>query len=132
MRRNILTLATAAVFALFLTAGDASACLKLKKCGKPACAPAPVCEPVPVCEPAPIPCAAPVKKCHFSLPKLPKLNCHFKLPKISLCHKTAPVCETTPACGPAPCDTPIYATGQSYPTPAPQSYAAPQILSSGQ
>lgn len=125
MRSNILTLAIAAVFGLFLTAGDAQACHKKIRCA----APTPACVPAPVC--APVACAAPVKKCHFSLPKLPKMKC-FKMPKISLCHKSAPVCEAGPVCG--SCES--YPSAQSYSAPqsysSPQSYSTPQILSSGQ
>jgi hypothetical protein len=66
---------------------------------------------------------APVKKCHFSMPKicLPK----FHMPK--LCHKKA----CAPACAPAPCNScgevawaAPQAAAQSYPTS--QSLPVPQ------
>jgi hypothetical protein len=111
MRRSFLTLAAAAVFALFTTA-EASACHK--SCCQPACPPP--CPPPVVCyvpPPCPPPVCAPVcapKHC-FSMPKfhMPKFHCK-------------------PACAPAPCAptysyayapvaAPVYATGQGYSTP---------------
>ncbi len=92
MRRLILGLATAALFGF--AASDASACCHKKA----ACAPAPV-----ACE-APAPTCAPVKKCHFKLPKM-KFGCHKKA-----------ACAPAPACN--TCGETTYA--------APQAVAAPQ------
>ena len=93
--RNLKTLALAGVIGVFALASDASACHK-KKCACPAPAPVVVCAPAPVVE------CAPAKKCHFKMPKMPKMGCH----------KSAPVCAPV-----------AYSAPASY---APATYASPQ------
>ena len=94
MRRSFLTLAVAAVFGLFLSVGDASACHKKKACATPVACP----EPAPC--PAPEPCA-PKKKCHL-------FGGHKKK-----CHQPAMVCETA---APVWTEAPVYPTGQAMPS----------------
>jgi len=112
MRRYLLSLALVGLFGT-LSATDAQACHKRKKCATP-CA---VAAPAPV----PVACApAPKKKCGLlggGGHKMKKMG--------GLCHKSAPapvVCETAYA---APSyGAPVYA--------APQTYGSPQVQASGQ
>lgn len=106
MRRPVLTLAIAAVLGLALTAGEASACHKKKKCATPcpepvACVPT----PAPCPTPEPVACApAPKKKCFGGM----KMFGHKK--NKAACAEMVAY-EAAPAYHHAP--APVYSTGQS-------------------